>query len=73
MVDLALRVALSKFLAHRAGAEIKLFVLDEGLGACDGAPAAARTLVPDKLPPLKIGDKVWGEHEPRITITPRSE
>ncbi len=35
MVDLALRVALSKFLAHRAGAEIKLFVLDEGLGACD--------------------------------------
>lgn len=37
MVDLALRVALSKFLAHRAGAEIKLFVLDEGLGACDAA------------------------------------
>lgn len=35
MVDLALRVALSKFLAHRAGAEIRLFVLDEGLGACD--------------------------------------
>lgn len=35
LVDLALRVALSKFLAHRAGAEIKLFVLDEGLGACD--------------------------------------
>lgn len=37
MVDLALRVALSKFLAHRAGAEIRLFVLDEGLGACDAA------------------------------------
>ncbi len=37
MVDLALRVALSKFLTHRAGAEIKLFVLDEGLGACDQA------------------------------------
>lgn len=35
MVDLALRVALSKFLSHRAGAEIKLFVLDEGLGSCD--------------------------------------
>jgi exonuclease SbcC len=35
MVDLALRVALSKFLSHRAGAEIRLFVLDEGLGACD--------------------------------------
>ncbi len=35
MVDLALRVALSKFLAHRTGAEIRLFVLDEGLGACD--------------------------------------
>lgn len=35
MVDLALRVALSKFLAHRAGAEIRLFVLDEGLGSCD--------------------------------------
>jgi exonuclease SbcC len=35
MVDLALRVALSKFLSHRAGAQIRLFVLDEGLGACD--------------------------------------
>lgn len=37
MVDLALRVALSKFLAHRAGAEIRLFVLDEGLGVCDAS------------------------------------
>lgn len=35
MVDLALRVALSKFLAHRAGAEIRLFVLDEGVGCAD--------------------------------------
>lgn len=35
MVDLALRVALSKFLANRAGAEIRLFALDEGLGSCD--------------------------------------
>lgn len=35
LVDLALRVALSRFLAHRAGAEIKLLVLDEGLGALD--------------------------------------
>ncbi len=35
MVDLSLRVALSKFLAHRAGAEIQLLVLDEGLGALD--------------------------------------
>lgn len=37
MVDLALRVALSKFLAHRAGAEIKLFVLDEGIACADPA------------------------------------
>lgn len=37
MVDLALRIALSKFLAHRSGAEIKLLVLDEGLGALDGS------------------------------------
>ncbi|NPV72122.1 MAG: SMC family ATPase [Firmicutes bacterium] len=37
MVDLALRVALSKFLTHRAGAEIKLFVLDEGLGCADAS------------------------------------
>lgn len=37
MVDLSLRIALSKFLAHRAGAEISLLVLDEGLGALDGA------------------------------------
>ncbi len=35
MIDLSLRVAISKFLAHRAGAEIRLLVLDEGLGACD--------------------------------------
>jgi len=37
MVDLSLRVALSKFLAHRAGAEIKLFVLDEGIACADAA------------------------------------
>lgn len=37
LVDLALRVALSKFLAHRAGAEIQLFVLDEGIACCDPA------------------------------------
>jgi len=37
MVDLALRVALSKFLAHRAGAEIRLFVLDEGIACADAA------------------------------------
>ncbi len=37
MVDLALRVALSKFLAHRAGAEIRLFVLDEGIACADPA------------------------------------
>lgn len=41
MVDLALRVALSKFLAHRAGTEIKLFVLDEGLGCADAANRTA--------------------------------
>ena len=35
MLDVALRVALSKFLAHRAGAEIRFFALDEGLGSCD--------------------------------------
>jgi exonuclease SbcC len=35
MIDISLRVAISKFLAHRAGAEIRLLVLDEGLGACD--------------------------------------
>jgi len=35
LVDLALRVALSKFLSHRAGAEIRLFVLDEGIGCAD--------------------------------------
>jgi exonuclease SbcC len=37
MVDLSLRIALSKFLAHRSGAEIKLLVLDEGLGALDSS------------------------------------
>lgn len=33
MVDMGLRVALARFLAHRAGAEVDLFVMDEGLGA----------------------------------------
>lgn len=37
MVDLSLRIALARFLAHRAGAEIQTFVLDEGLGALDAA------------------------------------
>lgn len=37
LVDLSLRVAISKFLAHRSGAEIKLLVLDEGLACCDPA------------------------------------
>jgi exonuclease SbcC len=41
LVDLALRVAVSKFLTHRAGAEIRFFVLDEGLGACDEATRMA--------------------------------
>jgi len=35
MCDLALRVALSKFLTHRAGAELRLLVIDEGFGALD--------------------------------------
>lgn len=35
LVDIALRAALSKFLAHRARADIQIFVLDEGLGACE--------------------------------------
>lgn len=35
MVDLSLRAALTKFLAHRSGAQIGIFALDEGLGALD--------------------------------------
>lgn len=34
-VDLAIRIALSKFLAGRAGAQIRFFALDEGLGCAD--------------------------------------
>ena len=34
-VDLAIRYALSKFLSHRAGSSIEMFVLDEGLGCTD--------------------------------------
>lgn len=37
LVDLALRIGLSKFLARRCGAEIGLLVLDEGLGCADAA------------------------------------
>lgn len=35
VVDLALRIAMSKFLTHRAGASIQLFVLDEGVSCAD--------------------------------------
>jgi exonuclease SbcC len=37
IIDISLRVAISKFLAHRAGAEIKLLVIDEGFGSLDAA------------------------------------
>jgi exonuclease SbcC len=43
MVDLALRVGLSKFLSHRAGAEVKFFCLDEGIGCADAANREAIT------------------------------
>lgn len=35
MIDLSIRIALSKFLAHRAGTEMQLFVLDEGVSCAD--------------------------------------
>lgn len=37
ILDLSLRVAISKFLAHRSGTEIKILVIDEGFGALDDA------------------------------------
>lgn len=36
-INLALRVGISKLIAHRDGAEIGLFVIDEGLGSLDPA------------------------------------
>ena len=35
IVSLSLRIAMSKFLAHRAGASVQLFVLDEGVSCAD--------------------------------------
>jgi exonuclease SbcC len=35
MVDLSLRIALSKFLSHRAGAQISFLALDEGIACAD--------------------------------------
>jgi exonuclease SbcC len=35
ILDLSLRVAISNFLAHRSGTEIKILVIDEGFGALD--------------------------------------
>ena len=35
VVDLALRIAMSKFLSRRAGASVQLFVLDEGVSCAD--------------------------------------
>jgi exonuclease SbcC len=49
LVDLTLRVALSKFLAHRAGAEIKLLVLDEGIASADAPNRLAITAMLDEL------------------------
>lgn len=37
MLDFSIRVAISKFLAHRSGTEIKLLVIDEGFSALDNA------------------------------------
>ncbi len=37
MIDIALRCAISHFLANRAGAEVRLFILDEGIGCCDAS------------------------------------
>lgn len=36
-VDISLRVAISKFLARRAGTRLEVLVIDEGIGALDGA------------------------------------
>lgn len=36
VVDLSLRIALSKFLCRRAGASVQMFVLDEGVSCADG-------------------------------------
>ena len=35
IIDLSIRIALSKFLAHRAGTNMQLFVLDEGVSCAD--------------------------------------
>ena len=35
IIDLSIRIALSKFLAHRAGTSMQLFVLDEGVSCAD--------------------------------------
>ena len=35
LIDLSFRIGASKFLTERAGAEIKILVLDEGLGSLD--------------------------------------
>lgn len=37
LTDISLRVALSKFLSHRAGAEIQTLIIDEGFGSLDAA------------------------------------
>lgn len=35
IIDLSIRIALSKFLSHRAGTNMQLFVLDEGVSCAD--------------------------------------
>src|SRR5690606_31144912 len=35
LIDLSIRIALSRFLAHRAGASVNLLVIDEGIASMD--------------------------------------
>jgi exonuclease SbcC len=80
MIDISLRVAISKFLAHRAGAEIRLLVLDEGLGVCDqdnrqAVMDAIRTVSKDFAITLVITHiaELQDEFSQRIVVTRDAE
>lgn len=50
LIDLSIRIALSRFLAHRAGASVNLLVIDEGIASMD---VSRRHLIIEAINALK--------------------
>ncbi len=76
IIALAIRIAMSRFLAHRAGASVQLFVLDEGVSCADAENReeiirALRSLSSDFAKVLFIthDDELKDALDSKITVT----